>query len=185
MTDSRLAWRAGTRRALAHCDLKAYSGQSFGVKRMTRYVWENQIDVRAMCAIGLSGQLGLDGRLPWEGVQEPPFQRDVERFFELTRGHVLMAGERTLASVPERCRENLTLVELHSHMDPKEMLRSYRSRRIFIGGGPPIWAAYAPYIRTWDVTRLPYDGPADRWFDPAWLTAAVASARGQAQDRSV
>jgi dihydromethanopterin reductase len=21
----------------------------------------------------------------------------------------------------------------------------------------------------WDITRLPYDGPADRWFDPRWL----------------
>jgi len=21
----------------------------------------------------------------------------------------------------------------------------------------------------WDITRLPYDGPADTWFDPKWL----------------
>ena len=34
-----------------------------------------------------------------------------------------------------------------------------------------MWAAYAPYIRHWDITRLPYDGEADRWFDPAWLVA--------------
>ena len=43
---------------------------------------------------------------------------------------------------------------------------------VFIGGGPPVWAAYARYVRHWDVTRLPYDGHADRWFDPAWLVAA-------------
>src|SRR5215211_7069408 len=24
-----------------------------------------------------------------------------------------------------------------------------------------------PFIRHWDITRLPYDGAADRWFDPA------------------
>ena len=23
----------------------------------------------------------------------------------------------------------------------------------------------------WDITRLPYDGPADRWFNPKWLSA--------------
>jgi len=39
------------------------------------------------------------------------------------------------------------------------------------GGGPPVWTAYAPFIRHWDITRLPYDGAADRWFDPTWIVA--------------
>jgi dihydromethanopterin reductase len=43
---------------------------------------------------------------------------------------------------------------------------------VFVGGGPPVWKTYAPFIRHWDITRLPYDGEADRWFDPAWLVAA-------------
>ena len=42
-------------------------------------------------------------------------------------------------------------------------------RVVFIGGGPPVWDVYARYIEHWDITRLPYDGEADRWFDPAWL----------------
>ncbi|MGX9576566.1 diacylglycerol kinase, partial [Mesorhizobium sp. f-mel] len=29
----------------------------------------------------------------------------------------------------------------------------------------------------WDVTRLPYDGPADRWFDARWLTGGGNVAR--------
>ena len=29
------------------------------------------MDVRAMCAIGRRGQLGLRGRLPWEGAPPP------------------------------------------------------------------------------------------------------------------
>ena len=44
-------------------------------------------------------------------------------------------------------------------------------RIVFIGGGPPVYAAYAAFIRHWDINRLPYDGEADRWFDPAWLVA--------------
>jgi dihydromethanopterin reductase len=40
-----------------------------------------------------------------------------------------------------------------------------------VGGGPPVWKAYAHLIRHWDVTRLPYDGEADRYFDPNWLFA--------------
>lgn len=37
-------------------------------------------DVRAVVAIGLRGQFGLNGRLPWEGRKDPEFVADVERF---------------------------------------------------------------------------------------------------------
>ncbi len=39
-------------------------------------------DVRSMCAIGMRGQLGLHGELPWEGDPRPEFRADVERFFD-------------------------------------------------------------------------------------------------------
>ena len=55
------------------------------------------------------------------------------------------------------------------------MLARYPGRIVYIGGGPAVWAAYAPYIRHWDITRLPFDGDADRWFDPRWLVAAEPS----------
>jgi hypothetical protein len=55
---------------------------------------------------------------------------------------------------------------------PEEVLAWFPDRVIFVGGGPPVWKAYAPFIRHWDITRLPYDGEADRWFDPVWLVAA-------------
>ena len=58
-------------------------------------------DVRAMCAIGRRGQLGLAGRMPWEGLKEPEYAEDVRRFWEATRGHVLLVGPAA------RCREQL------------------------------------------------------------------------------
>ena len=64
------------------------------------------------------------------------------------------------------------IVEIRSSMPPAEVLARYPERVVYIGGGPPVWAAYAAFIQHWDITRLPYDGPADRWLDPAWLTAA-------------
>lgn len=127
--------------------------------------------VRAMCAIGLSGQLGLKGRLPWEGNRGREFVADVERFFDMTRGHVLLAGPTTARAVPDFARADRTVMELRSSMDPEETLARFPDRTIFIGGGPPVWDVYAPYIQHWDITRLPYDGEADRWFNPAWLTA--------------
>jgi dihydromethanopterin reductase len=128
-------------------------------------------DVRAMCAIGLRGQLGLDGRLPWEGATGPEFVADVARFFEMTRGHVLLVGPVTRSAIPAFAEADRTVVEIRSHMHPEEVIGRFPGRAIFVGGGPPVWDVYAPLVRHWDVTRLPYDGPADRWFNPAWLTA--------------
>ncbi|WP_298232225.1 dihydrofolate reductase [uncultured Azohydromonas sp.] len=133
-------------------------------------------DVRAICAIGLRGQLGLHGRMPWEGERGRAFREDVARFFEITRGHVLLAGPRTIASVPEFAKADRTVAVIHSSEAPAEVLARYPGRVVFIGGGPAVWDAYAPFIRHWDVTRLPYDGDADRWFKPEWLTAGGAGA---------
>lgn len=126
--------------------------------------------VKVVCAIGQSGQLGLNGGLPWEGNRSPEFVADVARFFDITRGHVLLAGPKTIASIPEFARADRELVVVRSSMDPETTLKRFAGRVVFIGGGPPVWDAYAHFVSHWDVTRLPYDGPADRWFNPGWLT---------------
>src|SRR5579875_396952 len=125
-----------------------------------------------MCAIGRRGQLGLKGHLPWEGDQRPEFKADVERFWAETRGHVLLAGPVTIRSIPEAARADRTIVEIRSSMRPRDLLDRFADRVVFIGGGPPVWTAFAPLIQNWDITRLPYDGDADRWFDPRWLIGA-------------
>ncbi len=126
-------------------------------------------DVRSMCAIGVRGQLGLDGKLPWEGDARPEFREDVRRFWAMTMGHVLIAGARTVASIPKSDFASRTIVVVHASDDPAAVLARHADRVVFVGGGPSMWAAYAPLIVHWDITRLPYDGPADTWFDPAWL----------------
>ena len=128
--------------------------------------------VRAMCAIGKRGQLGLNGVLPWEGAKGHEFIADVERFWDMTRGHVILMGRQTKSAVPQVAYADRTIVELRSSVAPEEALARYPDRVIFIGGGPPVFAAYARFVQHWDITRLPYDGEADRWFDPQWLTAA-------------
>jgi dihydromethanopterin reductase len=129
--------------------------------------------VRSMCAIGQRGQLGLKGQLPWEGAKGPEYKADVERFWSETRGNVILAGPRTYRSIPDFAHKERTIVELRSSMDPEATIAQFPGRIIFIGGGPPVWDVYARLIQHWDITRLPYDGEADRWFDPAWLVAGV------------
>ncbi len=130
--------------------------------------------VRAMCAIGQRGQLGLNGKLPWEGDPGREYVADVERFFMITEGHVIAAGPRTVASIPDFMRRTRDVFEIRSQMAPEHVIGRFPSRVIFIGGGPPVWSAYAPLISHWDITRLPYDGEADRWFDPNWLVQSVS-----------
>jgi dihydromethanopterin reductase len=131
-------------------------------------------DIRVICAIGQRGQLGLRERLPWEGNSEPDYVADVARFFELSRGHVLLVGPRTYASIPAFAFSDRTIVEIRSSMRPLDVIGKYKDRVIIVGGGPPVYAAYAPLIRHWDINRLPYDGEADRWFDPQWLVASLS-----------
>jgi dihydromethanopterin reductase len=126
-------------------------------------------DVRVICAIGQRGQLGFSGSLPWEGNPGREYKADVARFFDLTRGHVLIAGPRTIASFPEWARSGRTLVVVRSTDEPAAVLERFCDRVVFIGGGPPVWRAYARFVNHWDVTRLSYDGEADRYFDPAWV----------------
>ncbi|KAA0971738.1 diacylglycerol kinase [Aureimonas fodinaquatilis] len=131
-------------------------------------------DVRVICAIGQSGQLGLDGQLPWEGARERAFVEDVERFFEITQGHVLIAGPKTTASFPDFVRRTRTIVEIRRSDDPQNILARFADRVVYVGGGPAVWDVYAPFVRHWDINRMPYDGPADRWFKPEWLVAVGA-----------
>jgi dihydromethanopterin reductase len=135
-------------------------------------------DVRAMCAIGRRGQLGLRGGLPWEGERGPEHVADVRRFWAMTRGHVLIAGPRTRSTIPAAALAERTVVEIRSSMAPAEVIARFPDRVVYVGGGPPVWTAYAGLIRHWDITRLPYDGEADRWFDPAWLLLGAGSAGG-------
>ena len=106
-------------------------------------------DIRVICAIGLRGQLGLRGAMPWEGDPRREFRADVARFFELTRGHVIAAGPGTARSIPDHARHDRTIVELRSSDRPGDLFDRFRDRVVFIGGGPPVWAAYARYVRHW------------------------------------
>jgi dihydromethanopterin reductase len=129
-----------------------------------------QTIVRVICAIGQSGQMGLEGRLPWEGDRSPVYKADAARFFDITRGQVLAAGPKTISSVPEFARSDRDLFVLRSSIAPGELFKRFAGRIVFIGGGPAVWDVYAPFVSHWDITRLPYDGRADRWFNPQWLT---------------
>src|SRR5260370_16378450 len=129
--------------------------------------------VRAMCAIGRRGQLGLIGVRQWEGAKGPEYIADVQRFWDMTRGHVILMGLRTKRSVPQSAYADRTIVEIRSSLAPEDAIAGYPDRVIFVGGGPPVFAAYARFVQHWDITRLPYDAEAHPSFAPHSLPAST------------
>ena len=89
--------------------------------------------VRSILAIGQRGQLGLQGSMPWEGQADPEYTADVAKFFELTRGHVLICGPRTKASIPDFAYADRTIVEIRSWMDPHEVVSQFPDRIVYVG----------------------------------------------------
>ena len=84
-------------------------------------------DVRAVIAIGLRGQFGLRGRLPWEGNRGREYVADVERFFELTRGHVVIMGQRTFTSVPDFAFKDRDILEINVSDRRRKCWRAFRA----------------------------------------------------------
>jgi dihydrofolate reductase len=65
--------------------------------------------------------VGLRGRLPWESNRGREYVADVERFFELTRGHVFIMGHSTFTSAPYFAFKDRDIVEIHASDRPKDM----------------------------------------------------------------
>ena len=89
-------------------------------------------DVRVICAIGKHGQLGLNGRMPWEGNSGVAYKADVQRFFALTKGHVVIAGPRTFVSFPDWARHDRTVAEIHTSDDPRTIYRKISATALYM-----------------------------------------------------
>ena len=100
--------------------------------------------------------------LPTEQINPATLNIDKLASVDIVEG--MLNEDRKMIAAVQREKERIAVgVEIIT-----QALRK-NGRVVFIGGGPSLWDVYAKYIMHWDITRLPYDGPADRWFDPKWL----------------
>lgn len=136
-------------------------------------------DIRMIAAIGKRGQLGLDGRLPWSNEVG-----DLPWFKEQTVGHIVIIGSKTISPISllghaiwawRRDEEPQTVIDACA--------KTSGQRIIWIAGGARTYAAFAPYCTKFIITRVDYDGPADSWFDPAWLAASQHSDEAALRER--
>lgn len=123
-------------------------------------------DIRMICAVGESGQIGLNGMLPWGHDIG-----DLSWFREQTMGHVVLMGHRTRNAIG--ALHGRTVLGWDGISAPESVIKSvaghYPGRVLFIAGGAYTYATFAPFCTKFIITRVEYDGDADAWFDPAWI----------------
>lgn len=134
--------------------------------------------MNAIVAVDQNWAIGRDGD------QLCYISADLKRFKELTLGHPVILGRKTLSTFPGgrplKGRRNLVLSR-----DPEfqaegaevyhdvESLLSQAPEDSFVIGGESVYRSLLPYCETVYVTKIMSTFPADTWFpdldaDPAW-----------------
>jgi len=129
--------------------------------------------IHLIAAIGLHGQIGLNGKVPWHGLPQYAEQTrlDLAEFSRLTGGGTMVMGRVTAGSLPltllrsGNLEGNRRLAVWHRNDDPAQFL-SGLVRPIWICGGQKVYEIFIPYVDWHHISVIPYDGPADRFFPP-------------------
>lgn len=124
------------------------------------------LDVRLIAAVGRSGQIGLDGKLPWED------KADLKWFAETTAGGYIIVGGVTYKSTPDFKTHNRVKIGWGRDVDPYGLLATFHQmdpkRPLWIAGGARTYEAFMPFVRRFYIARIDYDGPADTFMPPLW-----------------
>ncbi|KOX53880.1 hypothetical protein ADL19_15020 [Streptomyces purpurogeneiscleroticus] len=117
-------------------------------------------DVRLIAAVGKSGQLGLNGGLPWGDL----FPEDRRAFREATRNNVVIVGHVTWETVKHlQGTAGRDFFKDNSNLRPEGFLRLYglEDRQVWIAGGAKTYLRWLPFVSERRITVLDWDGPAD------------------------
>lgn len=127
--------------------------------------------VRLIAAVGRQGQLGLNGQMPWQGFEGAPFRDDLRRFREQTTGGLVLVGHNTAQTVRhlQDTHGRRFLLDEPARTVPSllsQLGHIYPGRTLWVAGGAKTYARWMPFVTAFDVTVLPYDGPADTFMPP-------------------
>jgi dihydromethanopterin reductase len=136
---------------------------------------EKHMSVHLIAAVGLSGQIGYRGQVPWHGKTdfEEITRRDLAQFAKLTANGVLIMGHVTALSLPERFDAGGREIVIARHRDferPGDLLteleKAHSGREVWVCGGQKVYESFLPFIDWHHISIIPYDGPADRYMPP-------------------
>ena len=124
-------------------------------------------------AVDKNWAIGKDNRMMWS------IPADMKFFREMTTGHVVVMGRKTLESFPNglplKQRTNIVLsrdknyqvkgtLVMHTTEELLEHLKGYAPEEIFIIGGESIYRQFLPYCDTAYVTKIDHAYDADTHF---------------------
>lgn len=134
--------------------------------------------MQAIVAVSNSWGIGKDGELLFH------VSADLKRFKELTTGHSVLMGRKTLESLPGKKglpgRHNVVLTGNRSFTAPDAEIANYPVQAVFsagedafIIGGESIYRQFLPLCDRVYVTKIYADAEADAFFpnldeDPRW-----------------
>ncbi|MGZ8364781.1 MAG: dihydrofolate reductase [Nitrospira sp.] len=120
--------------------------------------------VYLIAAVGLRGQVGLNGDMPWGRTMKD----DLRWFRETTKNSILITGSATAKTLPCPIGHGRTVYVWHRDVNPKELLDFLRAvhpdKDIYVIGGVRTWQAFWPWTKLALISHVEYDGPADTWF---------------------
>lgn len=117
--------------------------------------------VNLIAAVGLSGQIGLNGKLPWYNKE------DLKWFKDMTMNGIVIVGHKTYQELPELPGRTV-IVDRRDEL-PADMLANIAEnedvagKEIWIAGGAKTYSKWLPFIERFFISRINYDGPADTY----------------------
>lgn len=120
-----------------------------------------------IAAFGHSGQVGLDGNLPWHIPQE------LKLFKDTTTPHPIIMGRRTFESIgrPLPGRTNIVISTSLSYLPGatvvsslEEAIEAVKNDKLaFVIGGPQVWETALPKVSSMVLSEVSYDDKADAY----------------------
>jgi len=118
--------------------------------------------INLIAAVGKSGQIGNNGRLPWRDSE------DLKWFREMTMGGVVVVGHRTHRTLPDLDGRKVIIDRRNVEVPDMIALLKEFDRPIWIAGGAATYARWLPFITRSYVSHINFDGRADTFMPALW-----------------
>lgn len=114
--------------------------------------------IHMIAAVGRSGQLGLDGRLPWHDPE------DLKWFKQMTMGQIVVVGWNTYLTLPPL--RGRSIYTMGRDETPEQTMANLNGADLWIIGGAKTYQKWLPFVDRFHINVIDYDGPADAWMPP-------------------
>lgn len=126
--------------------------------------------ISIIVAMGMQGELGIDGKLPWR------IPEDLKHFKNLTEGKTVVMGRKTYESIGKALpnRENVILTRQENYIAKDAIIKTNafelfwhmaeKKDEVFVIGGRELYTLFLPWADKMYITRIEAEFNADTYF---------------------